>query len=84
MAFGNFSNLKGLFLGVPWIVAIKDIGQWSDPPLVRISSSTKIPSIMMLSEMRNLSKQEEISLSPPHLLFHVKVLLFGSINEICK
>lgn len=39
----NFSNLKGLFLGVPRMAASRVMGQWSEPPQGIMLDSTVTP-----------------------------------------
>ena len=67
----NFSNLKGMFLGVSRNAASRAMGQWSDPPLGRILEAIVVPSSKMFSEIKKRSRREAILFSPPLRLFQV-------------
>lgn len=75
-----FSNLKGLFLGVPMPLVSISIGQWSEPLKGRITVIISLSKSMRSSEIMNLSNLEATWEFPPLLLFQVQRPLFVSIS----
>jgi len=76
----NFSNWKGLYLGVAIVSIHNCTGQWSELDFGRMFASIEGPSSIKVSETRKRSSVQEICWEPNRLLDQVKVPFLVSIS----
>lgn len=74
------STLKGIFFGLGEMWIFKDINQWLNTDWGRILTSVYHEVRQISSKTRNCSSLEEICLSPPRLLFQVKIPNFVGMS----